>query len=74
MPKIVQILHVSFKKEEKISINKWNIHKKYLIVGQTCTFVLYIRETHGEPDVHSGRIFHDAVHLSANVSGGLLNR
>lgn len=47
--------------------------KKHLIVGQTCTFVLYVRETHGKPDVHSGRIFLHHVHLTADVAGGLLD-
>ena len=51
---------------------KHGIQDLHAKVGHT-DFV-YVRETHGEPDVHSGRIFHDAVHLSANVSGGLLNR
>ena len=32
-----------------------------------------IRETHGKPNVHKGRIFHDTVHFPADVSGGLLN-
>jgi len=32
-----------------------------------------IRETHGEPDVHSGRILLHHIHLTADVAGGLLD-
>ena len=35
--------------------------------------IVYIRETHGEPDVHSGRILLHHIHLTADVAGGLLD-
>ena len=37
------------------------------------TDVIHVRETHGKPDVHSGRIFLHHVHLTADVAGGLLD-
>ena len=51
---------------------KHGIQDLHAKVGHT-DFV-YIREAHGEPNVHLRRIFHDHVHLITQIPGRLLHR
>ena len=37
------------------------------------TDVIHVRETHGKPNVHSGRILLHHIHLTADIAGGLLD-